>query len=204
MIDIYVINLKNRTDRLKKFKENFDKHFNINVIEAVKNKEGWKGCLQSHLKCIKHAKENNMKYIIVFEDDALPMNKDIFEKFKKIKEDIFEKKNDWDIFIGGSAKTRKKCEIKVYNSELDLYNITITRNTHSIVYNNTSYDFFLNNESEIPIDIIWNKKVKAIMPIPFLFTSHDSWSNISNTRCNIKNRIKSNEQQLINTLKINK
>ena len=50
MIDIYVINLKNRTDRLKKFKENFDKHFNINVIEAVKNKEGWKGCLQSHLR----------------------------------------------------------------------------------------------------------------------------------------------------------
>ena len=92
----------------------------------------------------------------------------------------------------------------VQPKSFNLYNITITRNTHSIVYNNTSYDFFLNNESEIPIDIIWNKKVKAIMPIPFLFTSHDSWSNISNTRCNIKNRIKSNEQQLINTLKINK
>ena len=79
-----------------------------------------------------------------------------------------------------------------------------TDQLHVKFYNNTSYDFFLNYESEIPIDIIWNKKVKAIMPIPFLFTSDDSWSNITNTRCNIKNRIKSNEQLLINTLKINK
>lgn len=204
MIDVFVINMKHRTDRLDKFKKNFDKFFKINVIEAVENKEGWKGCLQSHLKCIRYAKENNMKYIIVFEDDALPMNENIFEKFKKINEDIFQNKNDWDIFIGGSAKTLNRKDVKVYNSTLDLYNITATRNTHSIVYNNTSYDFFLNGNVEKAIDVVWYNKVKAIMPIPFLFTSDDSWSDITNTKLHIKNRIKSNEQMLINLLHINK
>ena len=198
MIDIFVINLKKRPDRLKNFKEDFDKYFNINVIEAVENNEGWKGCKESHLKCIKYAKDNNMKYIIVFEDDTIPMYEDSFEKFKNIKEEIFDKKDDWDIFIGGSSKTLKKNKIQKYNSEHKLYNIEATRSTFSIVYNNTCFDYFLNNNSEHAIDVIWYNNVKAIMPIPFLFTCYDDWSNISNKiLCGVKNIIKNNEKTLI-------
>jgi hypothetical protein len=197
MINIYVINLKHRTDKIKEFKSNFSKYFNIIVIDAIKEEEGWKGCLYSHLKCIKYAKENNLKYIIVFEDDACPKYKDWFEKFKNIKEQVFDTKNDWDIFIGGSTKTYKKHKISKYDLENNLYRVCKTQNTHSIVYNHTCYDFFLNCNQSKPIDLVWHNQIKCIMSIPFLFTVKNFVSDISKEWNKLSDKINDNEKKLL-------
>ena len=141
MIDIFVINLKHRKNRLDLFNFYFSKHFNINVTDAIKDKEGWKGCLNSHLKCIQYAKDNNLKYIIVFEDDAAPLNGGC-EKLKKIAEEVFEKKNNWDIYLGGSIRIYQKSKIKKYDLKNDIFRIHAAKSTYCIVYNHTCYDFF--------------------------------------------------------------
>lgn len=69
--DIYVINLENNTDRkelilnsLKSFK-----NLNIYFFKAIYNPNGAIGCCESHKTLCNYAKNKNLNYIIVFEDD---------------------------------------------------------------------------------------------------------------------------------------
>jgi hypothetical protein len=70
--DIYVINLKHRSDRreeiLNELKDTTT--FNIKFFDAVKHQKGWIGCGLSHLSLVKYAQDNNLSYIIVVEDDV--------------------------------------------------------------------------------------------------------------------------------------
>lgn len=61
MIDIYVINLKKRNDRLNRVRKDFA-NYNLIIIEAIEdiNQEGWKGCFKSHQKVIQLAKEKKI------------------------------------------------------------------------------------------------------------------------------------------------
>ncbi len=203
MEDIYVINLEHRNDRLMNFKKIFNTHFNINQINAVFDENGWIGCLKSHLKCIKYAKENNLKYIIVFEDDCTITNNKSIERLKNIKENIFDVRDDWDIFIGGSTS----CELKNinkydYDAE-NIYTFNSACSTFCISYNHTCYDFFINCDMADPIDDVWHYKLKCIMPLPFLFTVIPSYSNINNINTNPNIKICRNERKLINYIKEN-
>lgn len=197
MDDIFVINLEERKDKMEHINKTFGNYFKINRIGAIKDDEGWKGCLQSHLKCIKYAKDNNLKYIIVIEDDCKPMGEDWFTRFKNIKENIFDKKDDWDIFLGGSIKTSVK-HIRKYDFDSDnIYNIARSHNTHMIVYNHTCYDFFLNSNNDLPIDVLWHKKIKCIIPLPFIFSIIATWSDIAKIYVNHNGQIIDNQNKLM-------
>lgn len=202
MDNIFVINLEEREDKMKHINKTFGNYFNINRVNAVKDDEGWKGCLKSHLNCIKCAKDNNLKYIIVMEDDCVPMCENWFERFKNIKKNIFDIKDDWDIFLGGSVKTSIK-KINKYNFNDDIYNIAMAHSAYMIVYNHTCYDFFLNSNHDLPIDVMWHKKIKCIMGLPFLFSIISSMSDIANIYVNHKNRIIENQNKLIQHIKNN-
>jgi hypothetical protein len=197
MDNIFVINLEERKDKMEHINKTFGNYFNINRVSAIKDNEGWKGCLQSHLKCIKYAKDNNLKYIVVFEDDCKPVGENWFERFKNIKENIFDKKDDWDIFLGGSIKTSIK-HITKYNFESDnIFNIVRSYNTHCIVYNHTCYDFFLNSNNDLPIDVLWYQKVKCIIPLPFLFSIISTVSDIDKKYVKHHNKLIGNQNKLI-------
>ena len=203
MEDIYVINLEHRYDRLRKFKKIFDAHFNVKQVKAVFDEKGWIGCLKSHLNCIKYAKENNMKYIIVFEDDCTITNNKSIERFKNIKQNIFDVRDDWDIFIGGSTS----CELKNinkydYDAE-NIYTIDSACSAFCIVYNHTCYDFFINCDMTEPIDFFWHYKLKCIIPLPYTFTVIPSYSNIQNINTNPNLKVYRNERKLINYIKEN-
>ena len=203
MDNIFVINLEERKDKMEHINKTFGNYFNVNRVDAIKDNEGWKGCLQSHLKCIKYAKDNNLKYIIVIEDDCTPMGENWFERFKNIKENIFDKKDDWDIFLGGSIKTSVK-HIKKYDFKSDnIYNISRSHSTYCIVYNHTCYDYFLNSNLELPIDVLWHKKIKCIIPLPFIFSIIASVSDIAKIYVNYNNRIIGNQNKLIEHIKNN-
>jgi GR25 family glycosyltransferase involved in LPS biosynthesis len=196
MDNLYVINLESRIDRMKNFYKIFSDKFNIIRIDAIHNTDSWKGCFESHLKCIKYAKDNNLKYIMVMEDDCMPMNNNWYKSLINIKQNIFDKKNDWDIFLGGSSKTFMKNIHKYDYSDHNIYNIESTYSTYMIVYNHTSYDFFLNSEIILPIDIIWHKKLRCILPIPFLFTTMNSKSDIDDKCLDVKKKIFNNQKYL--------
>jgi hypothetical protein len=70
---ILIINLKHRIDRKKNILEQINR-FNISsdkiyFIDAVYNDNGIIGCALSHIKCIEYAISNNLKNILILEDD---------------------------------------------------------------------------------------------------------------------------------------
>ena len=67
----FYINLEHRTDRKDSFLYDLPKGiFNVNFFKAVKHSKGAHGCGLSHMYLIKYAKDNNLPYMIVAEDDA--------------------------------------------------------------------------------------------------------------------------------------
>lgn len=72
VIDVFVINLENRFDRrehiLNVF-ENYKDKFNVNIIKAVTDVDGAQGLFKSYQKAIRLAKEKNLEYVVVCEDD---------------------------------------------------------------------------------------------------------------------------------------
>ena len=104
-IDVYVINLKYRTDRWKHIENTFGQHFNLHRVDAVKHKNGAVGCFMSHQKCIQLAKEQDMEYIIVLEDDCTLSKTYKNNIVQKLKETLLflQKYKEWDIFTGGGV-----------------------------------------------------------------------------------------------------
>jgi len=101
IIPTYIINVKERTDRLSHTKQQFsDKpEFNILIIEAVTHSVGSIGLWQSTLEIVKIAQQHNHEYILICEDDHQ------FTKsytIKKLQRCISEaQKNNADILLGG-------------------------------------------------------------------------------------------------------
>lgn len=111
----FVINLKERTDRMKQFKNNF-KNTDLNVVhwDATNGRKlskkqisdittefcrkycsyGMIGCADSHISIWRHMVKNNLDNVLILEDDSEPINKN--EKFK-----LIDLPNDYDLFYLG-------------------------------------------------------------------------------------------------------
>ena len=179
MFDIYIINLEERKDRLEHIKKYFSE-YNIIPVEAIKHIEGYKGCFLSHKKCIQIAKEKNLKYIIVLEDDCLPL-----ENFSKRFENIIS-------FLGPFH-----IQGKIENSTENLYKINGGYCMHFVIYNYTSYEYFLDQDISIPIDHTWKNNLQCLVPVPFIATQFDNFSNITNSiETKFSRRIRLNNKRL--------
>jgi GR25 family glycosyltransferase involved in LPS biosynthesis len=196
-IDIYVINLEERKDRWEEIQKNF-KNFNLIRVEAIKRKNGARGCFLSHIKCLKIAKEKNLKNIIVIEDDCKPVE-DFYKRLLTIKK-YLDENNSWSIYLGGTNR--------VFLS--DIQNNFIFDNEkfvevdkgfmfHFICYNNTIFDFFLEkeNNSDIPIDKIWHGNFNALVSVPFIAYQNDGFSNILNKAVSYNGKTMSSEKSLL-------
>jgi len=202
MIDIYVINLKHRTDRKEQMIKKFKQFENINIkfIEAIKHENGAIGCLKSHQKCIEIGKENNMEYIIVMEDDTIPCK--YFEKrFNNILE--YLNNNSFDIFLGMVNKTRKEHIIeKVDYPKEKLLKISKGNNTNLIIYNKKAYEFFLSIDENnfIAIDHEWHNKLSAIVTLPFLVSTENDYSDIEKKNMNYDSTFNLTKRKLLTEL----
>jgi hypothetical protein len=67
-IKIYVINLEKRKDRLEEVSQMLN-GYNWERVEAIETKNGYYGCVLSHIKCIKKAMKEGLPEVIVMEDD---------------------------------------------------------------------------------------------------------------------------------------
>lgn len=107
---IFYINLKHREDRKEKILKEIQKlnqvkncSFHTTRINAIKDTEGAIGCGKSHIKALKQAKQENLPYVIIIEDDIDIKEKELNTVFK-----LLNQVAEWDVFIlsghGGSTK----------------------------------------------------------------------------------------------------
>lgn len=72
---VLYINLAHRTDRKKHIEKELNKlsliYSNIERIDAVKHRNGGKGCGLSHIKALETAKKRNWKNVLIVEDDLI-------------------------------------------------------------------------------------------------------------------------------------
>jgi GR25 family glycosyltransferase involved in LPS biosynthesis len=199
MIDAYVINLQEDIDRWNQTQILFaSKNINLIRVDAIKHEIGWIGCLLSHKKCIEFAKKNNMKNILVLEDDCKPL--DNFSEFIRIKEEYLDKNEEWDIFLGGSVRTRK-CNLEKVNDKYNLYLCPRAYGTFMICYNNKIYDFILNSDNSQQIDALWHKKIKCIIPVPFMCSTLNGISTVDKKYYSYDKLFFENQQKIIKYIK---
>jgi len=67
-IKIFVINLDKRKDRLEEVSQMLE-DYQWERIEAIETAKGYYGCVLSHIKCLKKAKEEGLPEVIIMEDD---------------------------------------------------------------------------------------------------------------------------------------
>jgi GR25 family glycosyltransferase involved in LPS biosynthesis len=197
---IFVINLKNRTDRLEKFDELSKLHnFEYEIIEAFNGKEridnnfeydGIKvgmpyvnesyfrsqvGCLISHLELIKLCKENRYKRVLIFEDDV-EFCDDFNSKFEKLMESV---NDSWDIlYLSGS--------LPKFTETHDRYSrVSHLLTTHSYMIREEFYDILIKTLSENlftkPVDSSYMDVISAIktyVAMPYLTYQRAGFSDI--------------------------
>ena len=155
---IVYINLEHRKDRKESIENELQKmginnYIQFNAIYYEKN--GPKGCAESHIKVLKMAKQNRWKNILILEDDF------IFTQSKKYTNNIinqfFNENIVWNIlmFSGNLHKAKK------YNEYLDY--VLDAQTTSGYAVNQNFYDTLIDNFEmsynglNIPI---YTKKVK--------------------------------------------
>lgn len=194
MIDIYVINLKKRPDRLHRVKKDFAK-YNLIIVEAIEDKEGWIGCFKSHIKCIQSAKEKKLPYLIVIEDDCMMASKTTFDSnLQLILEYLTNNMEKWNIFLGGVTGVWKYVQSIDLNLDLKLVYIDEGKTAHFAIYNSNSYDYWLEHELTIPIDKCWHHKLIGITSIPFITIQYSDYSDIENKQVDYNSRFESIEK----------
>jgi glycosyl transferase family 25 len=153
---VLYINLDIRTDRKREIEEQFKKvnlgGDKIERITAVYNENGALGCSASHIKCIKYAKEQGWKNVLILEDDYNFINNNgvIRQNLEYIK----EMGNNWDmlLFSGNIMK------VNPYNNILN--KVIDVQTTSGYMVNSCYYDKLLQNYEEgyaaaYPIDMYW-------------------------------------------------
>lgn len=199
MINLYVINLAHRKDRWEHMVKTFsDPEFNLIRVEAETNKKPWIGCFLSHKKCLEIAKNQGLQNIWVLEDDCEPVDPVNFKsRFIKIK-NYLDSNNDWNIFLGGTATLTPNSYKKIIRFEDQvLVEFDKAYMTHMVCYNSNVYDLFLNDQMTRPIDEFWFGKIKALIPVPFIASQLEGFSDIVRKKKSDKKRISDANNLLI-------
>jgi GR25 family glycosyltransferase involved in LPS biosynthesis len=160
---IFIINLKYRIDRKEHILKQINR-FNLNsnkyeIVEAIYDSNGVIGCAKSHIKCLKMAKENKLKNVLILEDDYT-FCEDL-EQFEKQIITFLKQNIKWDILLLHFSNFGPPIYIK---TNIDnLYKFYWSFSTASYIANNTIFDelielYNLTISTSEPIDWLWNNK----------------------------------------------
>lgn len=182
MLDAYVINLDSRPDRWSQISERFKDCKTLNLIRVPGEVRPLAklGCWYSHLKVIKMAKDKNLPFVLVMEDDCQFQNLSEFEfRLPKIIDWLVSHPNDWTVFNSGPTFVEEKHVIRIVDSDIPLVETSWGFSAHMIIYNSSIYDQLLADvdQSKV-IDYFVACNFKMIVPYPFLSTQAVSYSDI--------------------------
>ena len=185
--EIYCINLDSRLDRWEKVQKEFDKVGllpRLKRFSAIKEKDGRLGIIKSNLEIVKIAKENNLKNVLIFEDDVQFIN-DTTNILEKSLQQIGNL-DWWLLYLG--ANTHEPLNIISKQKP----NLLILKNAfacHAFCYNKKTYDFFIkkyDNLKEVQhqdiLDVFlantFQKKNLCLLINPIIATQSPSFSDI--------------------------
>ena len=202
---IYCINLKERTDKWQQCLEEFSR---LNIQDKVIKFDAIKftgelppqyrwfniralGCTASHRQIIKICNRDNVKNVLVLEDDVEFHN----EPIKNLALSVNELKNyPWDIFYLGMSPTNEKHEKPLERISENLLKVNCALTTHAIAYNNSSFKILLDTIPDGTDIVEWQMKNesydgflmrnflsqnKAFCTNEYLATQRDSFSDIN-------------------------
>ncbi len=133
-VPVLYINLDKRTDRRKHFEKGFSDFKNVERVEAIDTckTNGYYGCVLSHIKALKLAKEKRYPIVMICEDDFEWIDKSMFE-YPTI---------DFDVcMISGKINVKEEINDK-YNKVLD------GRHTECYLVKSHFYDTLIDNFEE--------------------------------------------------------
>lgn len=192
-----VLNLKRRTDRLEKFKEEMNYiGWDFDIFEAI-DKNSYEGCALSHKKIAEDFLISNEEYLLVMEDDLffLPHSKKVLSECEKELNSL-----EWDFFHFGPSIHRP---LNHYNEILvDLNNLppkdenkhrgifgttafVLTKKSAEIIANWDTNKYYENNHRQIAIDDYMDrvlyKMVRSFCPYLLITTQRNDFSDINGT-----------------------
>lgn len=175
-----VINLDSRKDRYDEITNEFRKWpASIERVSAVMYSPGWKGCSASHLKCVQIAKEREYPWVVILEDDCI-LTTSAIHQFQSVLPYLWNHKNDWDIFYGGTTLVTKSdhvsyipriYEVKGYAAHFSL----IHRSTYDSILQGHPKEI---SEYKIPIDVYYSQNFRIWTTLPFFAKQRASQSDI--------------------------
>ena len=197
------INLDKDKERNNQFKEEFKNwQTKIERVSGIKHEKGWIGCIMSHLKCIKIAKERNYPWVIICEDDCV-LTSSAISQFYNLLPYLWNNKNEWDIFMGGCTSIGNE---HIISCNPILYKVS-AYTTHFCLINNKTYnkiiDFYKNldiiklNEEDYAIDVIYRRNYFVCTTTPFFSKQRTSFSNLANKYVNYNNLFDDSEKILL-------
>jgi GR25 family glycosyltransferase involved in LPS biosynthesis len=185
-----VINLKSRLDRWCEIFKEFQNVFRLQRIDAIRYEKGWVGCVQSHKKCIKIAKDKDYSTVLVLEDDCILLNKPTFLlEWTKIKLWLDSNLDKWDVFLGAANGVLHEHileKIDLNSDGLALVKCKFGTSTHFTYYNSRVFDKILdycpNPDCFIPIDLYFYNilNLNCIVPYNFIAGQRINFSDIEN------------------------
>ena len=144
MIDIYCINLDERTDRWNFIQKQFSTILEINVIRisAIKHKHGWIGCGLSHISIIEKYMNTN-KYLIVIEDDCVINNvTNFYDRLINIFVWLDNNMDKWEIFNGNPSYVKDINNCKILDKKLKIIKYGEGGTANFIIYNAKKNGFY--------------------------------------------------------------
>jgi len=194
---VMYINLDKRNDRKLHVVKELEK---IGVTDssrfkAIELTNGALGCSMSHLKCVENAKEQNLDYVLICEDDIEFLNPDLFlNQLNK----FFNSNIQWDVvLIAGNNMIPYK---PVNDTCIQIYNC---QTTTGYIVQKHYYDTLIQNykegikllikepfSKEYKIDKYWFKLQKTdqwYLIIPLSIVQREDYSDIEKKQTNFGN-----------------
>jgi GR25 family glycosyltransferase involved in LPS biosynthesis len=171
---ILIINLKERTDRWDHISKQLnDAGLPYERVEAIKRKDGWKGCSLSHKKAVQLAKERNYPWVLILEDDCFFVD-GWKERFTELLPLLWERRAEWEVFSGGSFTVHKACKLQ---EKPPLFQFT-GWSAHCILMHEGTYPRVLRYKLRVSIDDTYRRDYRMWCTYPHLATQTGGWSNI--------------------------
>ena len=149
------------------------------------------GLIQSNLEILKKAKDDNLKNIVIIEDDCI-----FNDNIKNINTYLQSLPDDWNmIYLGGNHNIgwNGTTEPVVINDKMVKLHFTFT--THFVAINSNIFDIVIEELSKFsnPIDVIYTtiqKNYNVYCTKELVATQQEGYSDIENKIVNYSNLIK--------------
>jgi glycosyl transferase family 25 len=212
--NVFYINLEHREDRKKLVEEELNAlGWKYERFNAIKMKPGSIGCSMSHLKILTMAKERDLDYVVIVEDDIQFTNKPIFTE---IFNNFISTKTNFDVLLLAG-------NVRELGPQVNKYSWRIHRcfTTTGYIVKKHYYDTLIENIREgIPklmrepekhyfyaIDSNWMKLQKRdnwLILMPRTITQRPDYSDIEEKEINYNHvmldKIKVNDNKKLNML----